>query len=200
MNIRRGLLRLWIVGSIAWICIVGFHCYGAYSSTVYASLWTVNPTIPPGCCGYGKDPTTPPGGLLTPEMRAGLLAEAKKRGLVVPDKPAEQQTSAASKLPPEADTGGLQRLPSDVYVSKVLGLKPPAAKEEVGLKLKDVYRALVWSEKYPMKLSQLEETLIIQSHLKWALGPPLAILIVGAALSWVFAGFRKTRRGDIGAS
>jgi hypothetical protein len=32
MNIRRGLLRLWIVGSIAWICIVGFDGYRAYSS------------------------------------------------------------------------------------------------------------------------------------------------------------------------
>lgn len=32
MNIRRGLLRLWIVGSIAWIAIVGFDGYATYSS------------------------------------------------------------------------------------------------------------------------------------------------------------------------
>jgi hypothetical protein len=27
MNIRRGLLRLWLVSSIAWIAAVGYHAY-----------------------------------------------------------------------------------------------------------------------------------------------------------------------------
>jgi hypothetical protein len=48
MNIRRGLLRLWIVGSIAWIFIVGFHGYRAYSSLGPLGPWTFYQAIEGG--------------------------------------------------------------------------------------------------------------------------------------------------------
>jgi hypothetical protein len=32
MSIRRGLLRLWLVSSIAWITVVGFHAYTLWES------------------------------------------------------------------------------------------------------------------------------------------------------------------------
>jgi hypothetical protein len=34
MNLRRGLLRLWMVLSIAWIITVGFHVYTISASNV----------------------------------------------------------------------------------------------------------------------------------------------------------------------
>jgi hypothetical protein len=32
---------------------------------------------------------------------------------------------------------------------------------------------------------------VIARHLEWAFGPPMAVLIIGAALWWAVAGFRK---------
>ena len=32
---------------------------------------------------------------------------------------------------------------------------------------------------------------IVRPHLKWAFGPPIGVLIIGAALWWAAAGFRK---------
>jgi hypothetical protein len=94
MNIRRGLLRLWIVGSIAWAVGVGYHGYEAY--------------------------------------------------------------------PPKSDHSRLT-----------------AEAEEV------------WA-----RIERAEERKVIRSHLEWALGPPLVILVVGASLGWALAGFRGTRRGN----
>jgi hypothetical protein len=63
------------------------------------------------------------------------------------------------------------------------------------------YQALEWS--YPVtkelpttgdlidEVAQRRERWIVQSHLEWAFGPPLAILIIGGALGWAIAGFRR---------
>jgi hypothetical protein len=67
------------------------------------------------------------------------------------------------------------------------------------------YQALEWS--YPVvtekdlpkgpdwgdfldKVSE-RESWIVRSHLQWALGPPASVIIIGAVLWWVAAGFRK---------
>jgi hypothetical protein len=34
MNLRRGLLRLWVICSIAWIAAVGFHAYSLWPTPV----------------------------------------------------------------------------------------------------------------------------------------------------------------------
>jgi hypothetical protein len=39
MNLRRGLLRLWVVFSVAWIIAVGFHAYRLWPTPV--GPWTV---------------------------------------------------------------------------------------------------------------------------------------------------------------
>ena len=94
MNLRRGLLRLWVVFSIAWIIAVGFHAY------------TLSP------------PLLPPGYIL--ELQPGELAAVDLLGRTV---------------------------------------------------------------------------VIDVSHLKWAFGPPIAVLIISAALSGgrlpAFAGMTK---------
>jgi hypothetical protein len=56
----------------------------------------------------------------------------------------------------------------------------------------------VWAriEREEERIEREEERKIIRSHLEWALGPPLAILVVGASLGWALAGFRGTRRGN----
>ena len=87
----RGLLRLWVVFSIAWIIPIGFHAY---------TYWGI-PALPPG---YVLD------------WRSGELTTAEFLGRTV---------------------------------------------------------------------------VIDVSHLAWAFGPPVAVLIIGAALSWAIAGFRK---------
>ena len=38
MNVRRGLLRLWVVFSIAWIIAVGVHAYSVWPTTI-GRLW-----------------------------------------------------------------------------------------------------------------------------------------------------------------
>jgi hypothetical protein len=38
MNLRRGLLRLWLVFSIAWIIAVGFHAYRLWPTPI--GPWT----------------------------------------------------------------------------------------------------------------------------------------------------------------
>jgi hypothetical protein len=91
MNLRRGLLRLWVVFSVAWIIAVGFDIYF--------------------------------------------------RGVVV--QPGEY-------------TIGPPTEPGDIDVT--------------------LFGRMV---------------VIGVSHLAWAFGPPVAVLIIGAALSWAIAGFRK---------
>src|SRR5437879_5647415 len=39
MNIRRGLVRAWLVLSLCWVAWVGFINYGLYASFVEAQLW-----------------------------------------------------------------------------------------------------------------------------------------------------------------
>jgi hypothetical protein len=41
------------------------------------------------------------------------------------------------------------------------------------------------------RIEREEERKVIRSHLEWALGPPLAILVVGASLGWALAGFPR---------
>jgi hypothetical protein len=94
MNLRRGLLRLWLVLSIAWIIAVG---YDAYTTCVVS---------------YLSDPP----GTFRPS-----LARGPQRTLELLDR---------------------------VFV-------------------------------------------IDDSHLAWAFGLPVAVLIIGAALWWAVAGFRK---------
>jgi len=102
MNVRRGLLRLWLVLSIGWIIAVGVHAY---------SLW-------PGPVG----PWT-----------------------------AYQALEWCYPVTKELPTTG------------------------------DVLNKVVRSR----------ERWIVRSHIEWAFGPPLAILIIGAALGWAIAGFRE---------
>jgi hypothetical protein len=91
MNLRRGLLRLWVVFSIAWIIAVGFHAYT-----------------------LGEEIDLPPGYVL--DLGPGQLATVDLLGRTV---------------------------------------------------------------------------VIDQSHLEWAFGPPIAVLIIGAVLWWAVAGFRQ---------
>jgi hypothetical protein len=90
MNLRRGLLRLWIVCSVAWIVAIGYDTYTL-------SL----PPLPPGF-KYGAAPYPP----------VELLGKFFERD-------------------------------------------------------------------------------VIESHVKWAFGPPIGLLIGGAALWWAVAGFRE---------
>jgi hypothetical protein len=93
MNLRRGLLRLWLVLSILWIAAVCIHAY-------------TEGILPPPS-GY------------TLELKPGQLGDVEVFGRLV---------------------------------------------------------------------------LIDEMHVAWALGPPVAVLIVGAALAWAIAGFRPTYR------
>ena len=90
MNLRRGLLRLWVVFSIAWIIAVAFH---AYTLTI---------------------PTPPPG--FTLDLRPGDVATVELLSRTVP---------------------------------------------------------------------------IDVSHVAWAFGSPVVVLISGVALRWAIAGFRN---------
>jgi hypothetical protein len=40
------------------------------------------------------------------------------------------------------------------------------------------------------KIVPERESWIVRSHLEWALGPPVSVIIIGAALWWAVAGFR----------
>ena len=102
MNIRHRLLRLWIVGSIAWIAAVGYNAYSLWPTPV--GPWTAN-----------------------------------------------------------------QALEWSHPVTK----KPPTMEQ-----LEKIVRS--------------RERWIVRSHLEWALGPPVAVIIIGAALWCATAGFRRT--------
>jgi len=106
MNLRRGLLRLWVVFSIAWIVAVGYHGY-----TSHGPVYTVGPPVE----YYGP-------------------------------------------------------LPAPL---------PAPASEPV----EEVERFRLFGLTYTRD--------VIESHVRWAFGPPVAVLIIGAALSWAIAGFRK---------
>jgi len=125
MNIRRGLLRLWLLGSIAWISVVAFHTYSIWTPGI--SLWT-----------------------------------AYQEPVRQPD-------------PPTAMEGFTQ-----------IEREPPTGRS---YSTEDVR----WARE---EITRFRVRGIVRSHLEWGLGPPLAILVVGAALGWAFAGFRGTRRGD----
>jgi hypothetical protein len=58
MNIRRGVLRLWIVGSVAWMLIVGWHAWGTYSSLAEKQLATDIYRAIATCEPRAKLPTT----------------------------------------------------------------------------------------------------------------------------------------------
>ena len=38
INVRRGLLRLWLVFSIAWIIAVGVHAYSVWPTNIMTGL------------------------------------------------------------------------------------------------------------------------------------------------------------------
>jgi hypothetical protein len=54
---------------------------------------------------------------------------------------------------------------------------------------------LIWGQEQPGELANVEllgRTVVIDvSHLEWAFGPPIAALIIGAALWWAIAGLRR---------
>jgi len=103
MNLRRGLLRLWVVFSMAWIIAVGVHAY---------SVWPKNISNPWAA--------------------------------------AYRSVGPAPDLPEKATT-------------------------------EEILENLNWLGARPF----------VRPHLEWALGPPVAVLIIGGALSWAIAGFRR---------
>jgi hypothetical protein len=102
MSLRRGLLRLWVICSIAWIVAVGYDAYLLWPTpvrpwTVYQALGWSNPVT--------KEPRT----------------------------------------------------------------KEDLLDEFVRLRMRG----------------------IVRSHVEWAFGPPVAVIVIGAALWWAAAGFRR---------
>ena len=64
-----------------------------------------------------------------------------------------------------------------------------------------VYQAFGWSNPVTKEPRTIEDLLdefvqlrirgIVRSHFEWALVPPVAVIVIGAALWWAVAGFRK---------
>jgi hypothetical protein len=111
MNLRRGLLRFWVVLSLAWIIAVGVH---GYLQLGEPGLW-------------------------------GTYQVAKA---LVGSNPFDKRWPAT------------------------------ATQEE---KREEMLEKVQW----------LEARIEVRPHLAWAFGPPLAVLIIGAALGWAVAGFRR---------
>lgn len=109
MNLRRGLLRLWGVFSIAWIIAVGFHAYRLWPTPL--GPWTI---------------------FQAREWSYPVIKE--------------------EDVPPPWE------------------LKP-----------------------FEEKIAVEREGWIVRSHLEWALGPPVFAIIIGAALWWAVAGFRRDK-------
>ena len=106
MNLRRGLLRLWVVFSIAWIIAVGVDAYRLWPAPV--GSWTA---------------------YQAPKWSYPVIKEQ--------DLPTWYLTPFLNKIVPE------------------------------------------------------RESWIVRSHLEWTLRPPASAIIIGAALWWAAAGFRK---------
>jgi len=112
MNVRRGLLRLWLVLSIGWIIAVGVHAYSVWPTNI-GGLWTAYQAL----------------------------------------------VGAAPIVQKETPT--------------VEELRESRQQELLGRLKRGIARA------------------IIRPHLQWAFGPPIAVLIIGAALGWAIAGFQE---------
>jgi hypothetical protein len=116
---------------------------------------------------------------------------------------------ASLPWPTSEPTGGFKRLsgddvpPWETYKrAEQSDLKTPPAQTGYGKdpaepKSKQQDERRVPTYELLKRLLRIEEREIVWSHLEWAFGPPLAILVVGAALGWAFAGFRGTRRGNM---
>ena len=113
MNLRRGLLRLWVVFSIAWIIAVGFHAYCLWPTPV--GPWTAYQAL------EWSYPVIKAQDLPTRETQPGVI----------------DLTPFLNKIVPE------------------------------------------------------RESWIVRSYLELALRPPASAIIIGAALWWAVAGFRR---------
>ena len=72
INVRRGLLRLWVVFSIGWIIAVGVHAYSVWPTNI-GGLWTAYQAL------VGAAPVVPKETPTVEELRESRRQELLRR-------------------------------------------------------------------------------------------------------------------------
>ena len=164
MNIRRGFFRLWLIASVAWVLV-------ATVATWKELFW---PSFAEGNYLYLLE------GWPTPKGVTNKFFDAELGTTVYRDGKAQGQFRELEPGDQIADYSKID-FPHNLVLWMPATLDQAGQKEMVE-KFATTYFESRVSEASERRLASLGAILV----------PPLAVLVIGAALLWAFSGFRKT--------
>jgi hypothetical protein len=168
-RIARGLFRLWIVGSVMWICTVGTVTWWTWTgSGAVMGDWDVVSSKPTPVPDWARDPPQfDPDEYLAFKRKADAPKVAPS--IPVPDWARDPSPSDAAPKKPDDE------LPDAPWLKPVAEGPPPF----------DQTVPVHGAGAKPAKPST------IQTAAEIALIPPILVLALGAGLGWAFKGFRN---------
>jgi len=177
VNWTKGLLRLWVVGTILWVVTFGWIEWPGDAPQTYLRYWYYRVAHPEWFAeGWNDEYRVRTG----EPNREGAIAELKAR-------------SARAKMEAEGSNQGTREelyalLNAPPYMNK-LGdqeleriAETPVADDPAAARLRSLETDLSWSE---TRLSR---------SASYALLPPALVFILGASLLWALRGFARTPR------
>jgi hypothetical protein len=185
MNWTRGLLRLWLVGSLLWAVPVGWLTWTGDAPQDYVRYWYYRVAHPE----------------VLEERRANEAAATKQRDAALAEIRARYDGTRVPRVDvgPHVGTRDELRALSLNVIGHYGRDEWIITKEEL-----DEAERVIRTEFAQPESEQLQEFTTLEGRLGWngeraswwaayTFAPPIAVLIIGASLLWAVRGFRQTR-------
>jgi hypothetical protein len=184
INWTRGLLRLWLVGSLLWVVPVGWLAWPEDAPQEYVQYWYNRVAHPE----------------VLDERRANEAAAANQRDVALAEIRARYDGTRVPRVPHHGGQGTLDELGA-LFLNKV----DHYGRDDWEITKQELDEAdKVLRTDFPQPESeQLREFTTLEGSLDWnreriswwaayTFAPPIVVLIVGASILWALRGFRQT--------